>query len=280
MDKSVKTPGMRIGLAIAPETASPLSFVVFRDRLETAMGKAAHLGYDGVELALRDAQELDASRIANARDEYGLEIPVLSTGRVSAEGKVSFTHPDRLVRRRAVETVQGLIRLAGRLGSKVNVGRVRGSIADGETRETAEARFIECMRACADLAGELGVQMLIEPINRYEINFINNIPDALEVLDRLARPNVAVMPDVFHMNIEDANLAASFAQAGPRVGYVHVADSNRHAPGHGHLNFVEIVDSLRHIGYDGYLTAEILPYPDPDTAAADTIAFMRRVTRA
>lgn len=266
---------MRIGLAIAPETASPLAFVVFRDRLETTMEKVSRLGYDGVELALRDSNEIDVVRVRQALIQYGLEIPVISSGRVFAEGKVWFTHPDKLVRRQAVETMKGLVRLAAEFGSKVNVGRVRGFIGESESHEIAEERFLECMRDCADLAGELSVEMLIEPVNRYEINYINSVTDALEVLDKLARPNVTVMPDVFHMNIEDRSITASLKQAGARVGYVHFADSNRHAPGQGHLNFAEIVNVLKEIGYNWYVTAEILPYPDPDTAAANAIGFIR-----
>jgi sugar phosphate isomerase/epimerase len=268
---------MKIGLAIAPETASPLAFVVYRDQLEKIMEKVSRLGYDGVELALRDSSEIDVGRVREALDKYGLEIPVISSGRVFAEGKVWFTHPDKLVRREAVETMKGLVRLAVQLGSKVNVGRVRGFIGDGESREIAEARFIECMRECADLASELNVEMLIEPVNRYETNYINSVSDALTVLDNLAHPNVTVMPDVFHMNIEDASITAILKQAGARVGYVHFADSNRYAPGQGHLDFTEIVSTLNEIGYNWYVTAEILPYPDPDTAAANAIGFIRRI---
>lgn len=269
---------MKIGLAIAPETASPLAFVVYRDRLEKVLEKVARLGYDGVELALRDASEIDAGAFSALLNKYRLEIPVISSGRVFAEDKVWFTHPDPAMRRRAVETIKGLVRLAGQLRAKVNIGRVRGFIADGETREAAESRFIGCLCEVADAAGELNVEMLIEPVNRYEINYINSVADALEVLDKLERSNVKAMPDVFHMNIEDASIPGMLKQAGVCVGYVHFADSNRHAPGQGHLNFREIVGALDEIGYDWYVTAEILPVPDPDTAAKNAITFLRKVT--
>jgi 5-keto-L-gluconate epimerase len=270
---------MKIGLAIAPETASPLAFVVFRDHLEMIMEKVARLGYDGVELALLDADEIKVDVIRKALETYALEVPVVSSGRVFAEGHVWFTHPDKTVRDQAVELMKGLIRLAAQFGAKVNVGRVRGFIAPDESCATAEGRFVECLRECADFAGERQVQMLIEPVNRYETNYINSVPDALAALDQVARPNIAVMPDVFHMNIEDASITGGFRQAGARVGYVHFADSNRRAPGQGHLDFAEIVGVLNDIGYDGYVTAEILPYPDPDTAAANAIEFLRNVIR-
>lgn len=268
---------MKIGLAIAPEEASPSAFVVFRDRLETSMAKAAALGYDGVELALSDAAQAQPQRIRRALDEYGLELPAISTGRVFAERKVWFTHPDRAIREEAVETVTGLAGLAAQFGAMVNVGRARGYVHEGESRETAVERFLECMGECARAAARLGVEIVLEPVNRYETNFINSVPEALEMLARLGMPNVGVMPDVFHMNIEDVSIEGSFRQANDRVRYVHFADSNRLAPGKGHLDFPGIVGALREIGYDGYVTAEILPHPDPDTAAADAIAFLRGV---
>jgi sugar phosphate isomerase/epimerase len=266
---------VKIGLAIAPEEASPSAFVVFRDRLEVSIEKAAKLGYDGIELALLGADEIDSTRIRAALDRYGLELPVISTGRVFADAKVWFTHPDESVRRSAVERVKGLIPVASSFGAKVNVGRVRGHILDDEPKEQAEARFLACMGECADYAADHSVEMLLEPVNRYEINYLNSVPDVLEALDKLGRPNVKVMPDVFHMNIEDASITGSFLRAGNAVGYVHFADSNRRAPGQGHLDFSAIVRTLDQIGYDWYVTAEILPYPDPDRAAAAAIRTLR-----
>lgn len=271
---------MKIGLAIAPEEASPSAFVVFRDRLETSMAKAAALGYDGVELALSDAAQAEPERIRRALANEGLALPAISTGRVFAERGVWFTHPDPAVRREAVETISGLVEVAAGFGAMVNIGRARGYVHEGETREVAVGRFLECMAQCARRAEALGVTMVLEPVNRYETNFVNSVPDALEMMDRLGLPNVLVMPDVFHMNIEDATLEGSFRQAGARVGYVHFADSNRLAPGQGHLDFPAILEVLGEVGYDGWVTAEILPHPDPDAAARAAIDYLRTLIPA
>ena len=168
-----------------------------------------------------------------------------------------------------------LIDLAGQFGAMVNVGRVRGHIYDGETREMAEDRFLTCLAECADHAAALGVDLILEPVNRYEINYVNSVPDALQVLGSLGRSNVKVMPDTFHMNIEDASITGSIRQAGDRIGYVHFADSNRWAPGQGHLDFPSILDALAEISYDDWVTVEILPFPDPARAARLAIAHLR-----
>ncbi len=267
---------MKIGLAIAPENALPTSFVVFRDRLEVSIKKAHDLGYDAIELALADAAQADAGRIRSLLEQYGMDLAAISTGRVFAEAKVWMTHPDDAIRRRAVAIVKGLVGLAAPYKSRVNLGRARGYIHEGETRAVAEGRFLACIRECADYAAPLGVDILLEPVNRYEINFINSVfPDATDLMSAINRPNVKIMPDVFHMNIEDASIHGSFERAGRLVGYVHFADSNRWAPGQGHLDFPAILATLGRIGYDGYVTVEILPYPDPDTAAKQAIAYLR-----
>lgn len=268
---------MKIGLAIAPEDASPSSFVVFRDRLEVSIAKAARLGYDGVELALSDAEQADRGGLEKALSRHGLELPAISTGRVFAERKVWLTHPEAAIRREAVDTLKGLITLASRYGALVNIGRVRGYVHENESQEMAIERFLEGMAECADAADRVGVTLVLEPVNRYETNFVNSVPDAMGLLERLGRPNVKIMPDVFHMNIEDASIEGNLLAAGNLVGYVHLADSNRLAPGQGHLDFHGILAALQQIDYRGYVTAEILPSPDPDTAAAQAIAYLRRL---
>ena len=83
------------------------------------------------------------------------------------------------------------------------------------------------------------------------------------------------MPDVFHMNIEDAHIGEAFIRNKDYVSYVHFADSNRHAPGDGHMPWDEVFDALQTIGYNGWTTIEILPFPDPDTAAKRGVDFIK-----
>jgi len=132
----------------------------------------------------------------------------------------------------------------------------------------------------AAYAAERGVELVVEPINRYETNFLNTVAEALAFLDEVAAPNVGLLFDTFHANIEEPSLAASLRAASPRLRHVHVADSNRWAPGSGHLDFAAIIATLRALGYDGWLSAEILPLPgNAEQAAAQTIAHLRPLVR-
>jgi len=266
---------VKIGLAVAAANALPSAFVVFRDDLCRCVDRCAALGYDGVELALRTASEVDLPELKRRLAATGLEVPCVSSGQVFAADHLYFTHPDPAVRDAAVVRIIEMIRLAGELGAKVNTGRVRGIVHEGESTETAATRYIECIRRCADVAEPLGVDILVEPVNRYEVNFINSCIEGLELVRRCGLRCVKLMPDLFHMNIEDASFRQAFEAGRAEIGYVHVADSNRLAPGWGHMPFDEVFQILADIGYDSYITAEILPRPDPDSAAQQAIRFLR-----
>ncbi|MDP2996890.1 MAG: sugar phosphate isomerase/epimerase family protein [Bryobacterales bacterium] len=266
---------MKIGLAVAAADALPSAFVVLRDDLCRCVDRCAALGYDGVELALRYAGEVDVPEMKRRLAATGLEVPCISSGQVFAADHLYFTHPDPAVRDAAVGRIADMIRLAAEFGAKVNTGRVRGIVREGETVEAAAERYLACIGRCADVAEPLGVELLVEPVNRYEVNFINDCAEGLEIVKRAGRRCVKLMPDLFHMNIEDASFRQAFEAARDYIGYVHVADSNRLAPGWGHLPFDEIFQILSDIRYDGYITAEILPKPAPDAAAAQAIRFLR-----
>jgi sugar phosphate isomerase/epimerase len=265
---------MKIGIAVAGREALPSAFVVFRDELCRCVDRAAKLGYDGVELALLRAEEVDIPRMKERLSATGLEIPCISSGQVFAADRLYFTHPDAAVREAAVTRIIGMIYLAGEFGARVNTGRVRGLVHEGESTETAKERYMACLHRCADVAERVGIELIVEPVNRYEVNFINSCAEGLDIVKAAGRQCIKLMPDLFHMNIEDVSFRQIFESAREYISYVHVADSNRLAPGWGHLPFDEIFQILSDIGYDGYLTAEILPKPEPDQAAAQAASYL------
>ena len=128
----------------------------------------------------------------------------------------------------------------------------------------------------ADYAKERKVKIVVEAINRYEVDTLNTLEETLEFLELLKRDNVGILADTFHMNIEEPVMEESLKKVGKKLFHVHIADSNRWAPGRGHIDFGSIIETLREIGYDGYLSAEILPLPDPDTSAKETMEYMRQ----
>ena len=119
---------------------------------------------------------------------------------------------------------------------------------------------------------------MLELLNRYESDIVNNTNEALALFREVGHSHLGLLLDTFHANIEEASVAECIRQgmAADRLWHLHLGDSNRLAPGQGHMDFARFVVTLQGLNYEGYLSAELLPWPDPDAAAAATITDMRQ----
>ncbi|MBC7892112.1 MAG: sugar phosphate isomerase/epimerase [Sphingobacteriaceae bacterium] len=263
---------MKLSIAIADTHALPSAFVVYRG-FEACIPKAARLGFQGVELALKRADELDVRRLTDLLAENDLEVSCISTGQVYADGGLTLTHENPQTRRDVVAIFREFIDLAEGFGNLVNIGRVRGPL-DGRSKAQVSDLFAEVARELCTYAQTKDVTLILEPVNRYETDFINSVEEGVHLMRLVDCPNLMLMPDVFHMNIEDRTIGPELARHIEYVKYIHVADSNRLAPGQGHLDFPALFTDLFEAGYDGWLSAEILPQPSPDVAARQTAEFL------
>ncbi len=264
---------MKLSVAISGKDAMPSTFVVWRG-FEESIRKASEYGYHGVELALKTAEEIEPAALSQWLGRHGMEVSCISTGQVYAALDLYFTHPDKEIREKVIGVFTGLIELAADFGGLVNIGRARGFIGKGQTPGEAEALFADTADRICGIAGKKGVSLVLEPVNRYEINFINNLDEGRQLLARLNFSNLGLMPDVFHMNIEDDRLGDSLARNASKIRYIHLADSNRLAPGSGHIDFREVFEGLKAAEFDGWAAIEILPVPDPDTAARSAAEYI------
>ena len=139
------------------------------------------------------------------------------------------------------------------------------------------AWLVAALQECCTVAADAGVRIALEPINRYETTLINNIGQGLALVEAVGAPNMGLLADTFHMNIEDPSIEDSIRAAGDRIFHFHVADSNRWHPGAGHLDFASILEALFATGYTGFVCGEFLPIPDAETAARRGIAHLRKL---
>jgi 5-keto-L-gluconate epimerase len=237
----------------------------------------AGIGFDGVEIAIRDPAHVDVEAIAAAVERSGMAVPAVGTGQAYVEEGLCLTASEEAVRVRAAARLLAQVSVARRLGALLIVGLIHGPIPPETGRSLAEERLLEGLGTVARAARTAGVRIVVEPINRYESNWLNTVEEVLDLLDRLGEENVGLLPDTFHMNIEETNVPAALRLGGPRVWHVHLADSNRRAPGWGHLDFAPAVRALREMGYGGFLSAEILPVPGVLDAAWQTVGTLRRL---
>ena len=193
--------------------------------------------------------------------------------------KLTLTHPDATVRHRARDFIRSIVDAAGALGAPAIIGSMQGRWGDGVSHDDALSHLEDALNDLEDAAVSQGVPLLFEPLNRYETNLFTGVEQAAGFVRAMQLSNTKVLADLFHMNIEEADLAAALRAAGPLVGHVHLADSNRRPLGLGHTDTAPVVAALRDIGYDGYASAECLPYPDSDAAARQTIKSFRKLFR-
>jgi len=265
---------MKLAYAIS---ASPTRFAAVAQgwRLPEAIRYLGGLGYAGVELAIRDPGRVDVEEIAACAREAGVVIPAIGTGQAFLEEGLALSSSDETVRARAVARLEAQIAPAHRLGALLIVGLIHGPIPPDADRERAMEWLLAGLARVSLRARASGVRIVIEPVNRYESNWLNTVGEVMDLIRRLGVDNVGVLPDTFHMNIEERDSGDAIEEARPRLWHVHVADSNRRAPGAGHIEFGSIVARLGAMGYRESVSAEILPLPSFEAAAAQTIETMR-----
>lgn len=231
----------------------------------------AGLGYDGVDLFIKDPVSEESQKTIELLKEYELGIGVIMPAALAGEG---FTLGDtrREIRRECIRRVGEIIELAGEIGGMVSLGLVRGRRCMGESMEDFYARFTESCEELLKISEPAKVSLLIEPINRYEINTINSSEEGLAYIQKSGLP-LYLMLDTFHMNIEDVSMEAAFQKALPLTKHIHFLDSNRLAPSMGHLDMAGYYELIEETGYAGYLCLEALPKPDFHTCASRGAAF-------
>ncbi|MCJ7736481.1 MAG: sugar phosphate isomerase/epimerase [Anaerolineae bacterium] len=266
---------MKTGLVVCGPDVSYGPLALLSGSFEEKVARAAALGYHGVELMVRDPAGLDWDKIKHTLDDAGLEVPQVVTGELYGADGLCLVTADKELHRRALSRTKAVVDLAAYLGAIVNIGRLRGQLSYLGDVQDPWGIAVERLDQVVGYAEECGVRIAIEPINRYETDFVHSAEDGLRLIGDIGRENVGLMLDLFHMNIEDASIEKGLRQAGDRLWHVHIADSNRLHPGAGHTDFSSVFATLRDMAYQGYVSAEILPLPDPDTAARRTIDYLR-----
>ena len=267
---------MKLSIVLSTQPAQ-FQAATFKGDLETNLAQIASLGYDGVELAIRDPKLIDLEHLDGLVRRHGLSVPAIGTGQAWGEEGLSFTDPDPEVRHAAIERIKSHIPVAAHFGAVIIIGLVRGIVKPGVDHAQAMDWLVEALRECSAAARPHNIRLALEPINRYETTLINNAAEGLDLIERVGADNFGLLLDTFHMNIEEADIEASIRACGERIFHFHVADSNRWYPGAGHLNFASLLKTLYATGYEGWISGEFLPQPDAKVAAREGIAHLHRL---
>jgi sugar phosphate isomerase/epimerase len=185
--------------------------------------------------------------------------------------------PEAAKRQQAQDFIRSIIDFAGEFGAPAIIGSMQGRSGDGVDHPTAIARLSEALQVLGEHASQYQVPLIYEPLNRYETNLCNSVESGVRLLKSLSTTNVKLLADLFHMNIEEADLPAAIRLGAGCIGHLHFVDSNRRPAGLGHIQFPPIVLALRDIDYHGYASAEAFPYPDSNAAASQTIKMFKQI---
>ena len=268
---------MKKGLSVAT-FATDFGPVVYSGANEAEwdamFARVARAGYDGVDMFTDEKTEEEYRVIRSLLRRHGLGVGMVVCICLKDQG-VNFASRDEQVRLRSVEIYRAQIRKAALFAPcAMPIGFIRGPLEAGDSEEEYLTRLAKSMRELAKTAKPLGIKLCIEPINRYEANTLPTVVSVTRFIRQYGLEDMYILADLFHMNIEEGDMAEALRQAGPLVGHMHVPDSNRAAPGWGHIDYPPILAALRQIGYDGYLSSEAMPFGDSDGCALQGARFL------
>lgn len=267
---------MRVSyMAATPDVRLHESVTALQADPESCFRMVANAGYDGIELMTRNPDRDCAESLERLMKTYRLAVPMLCTGEVYGQDRLSFMDPDVSVREAAVKRIEGIIDLAERIGAQVNVGRVRGRFYPDISRETSLSWMYRGLDLVCRHAGAGNVTVALEPIEYLDCNTVNTVQEAVEVIRRVGHPCFKLMVDLFQMQLEERSFSEGFRAAAPFLSHVHVCDSNRCAPGRGNFDFGEILGALKNAGYRGFVSLEVLQVPDAKEALERSIEVLR-----
>ena len=268
---------MRFCIAISEEVLGDSNPVPFQGGLENAIIKASRMGFDSVELHIRNPVSFDAAALKKTAYEYGISVSAIGTGLEYALCGLSLTAPDESIREKMRQRYKEHIDFASHFGAVVFVGLNRGKAPSRDKCGEYLDRLADELAPIAEYASKKGVVLGLEPIAFYMTNLLNTVAETVEFLKRPGMESVQLLIDTHHMFIEEKSIEEALYLCKDKIAHIHIADGNRKYPTAGGMDFSGFVKILKDTGYSGAVSLEILPVPDADTAAQKGLAWMREV---
>lgn len=256
--------------------------------------KATLMGFDLLEIPIENENDIDYSKVKEAFNRENLKVSISTV----MSAKRDLSHEDLERQREGISYLNHCIDAAEKVGSKTVVGPLYAAVGR-LWQTTAEQRQRELDRCAANLrivakrAEDKGIMLAIEPLNRFESSFINITEQAIELMDLVGSPNLKIMMDTFHANIEETDIAKAIDLAGKNLIHIHANENDRGTPGNGHVPWREIATSLRKYDFQGALVIETFSTivkemaksaaiwrslaPSPDALAEEGLKYLRRV---
>lgn len=243
------------------------SLVYYSEDISKSIDRVARFGYDAIEV-IGEPVELDSKRIKKLADDAGIAVSSVCS-LYTPDRDLSHSDPD--IRKEAIQYVKDVASFAAEMEAPTIIVHpcANGRTERLATEEDEQKWAVESIRESGEYAEPLGVNLSLECWNRYETIFLNRLEQAASLWQATGLSNGGIQGDTFHMCVEEESIEGAFREHGTLLQHVHLADSNRAAPGAAHIDFAPILRVLEEVGYDGYLSFELLP------ASADPFAVLQ-----
>jgi len=252
------------------------------ERILDKLTNAAKFGFDAVSLPGRFLNDyLDELRRCLADSP----LPLVS---MSLGFSGSLLSPHEKEREQCRDSFLKLFDICAELGvACVNVppvliednpDRITDPGPHASVEQAQDALLIEQLPALGDQAKKRGLMFLLEPVNRYESEYLNTVPHAAKLCETLNHDHIGLTCDFFHMQLEELSIPQSLSKAGRWIKHVHVAENTRVEPGPGSLNFTPGFQTLKEMGYSGYIELECRRLSGPaEKVLPKSVAYLRRL---
>lgn len=237
----------------------------------------SEMGFDGIELAIKEPEKVNKAEVKEHLKRYNLELVAIGTGQLYHDLGLSLIDDNEDIRIKTVNLIKRHIELAADHGAKVIIGLIRGRLARQASKQIAYEFFKQNLVSLDGYARATGVDLMIEPLNRYETDYLNSIEEVVTFINNCGLKQTGILLDTFHMNIEEPDWNKSIQMAKGNLRHIHIADSNRCYPGCGHIDFSNMVKLFNAIGYEGFYSGEMQPVPDLKTAIRRYYNYMRKL---
>ena len=200
-------------------------------------------GFDGIEVPMFSLPDFCASDIRRGAEQNALECTACS---VIPRG-LSIGSDDSSVRQKARVHIEDCIKLAADAGAKILAGPLYTPVGflPGRRRTADEWKWaVECYQSLGPVLERYSVTIAIEPLNRFETYFLNTAADAAALCDQIDHPNVGILFDTFHANIEEKSIGQAYRTVGRHLKHVHTCENDRGTPGSGHVEWNGCVPRL------------------------------------
>ena len=239
------------------------------DELMPVCEQLKAMGFEGVELPMFNL-DLDYAGLGKRLDDMGLRRTAV-TIRNEQDNPIS---PQAAVRAKGVELSKKTLDCCAAAGVETLVGPFHSAIGlfSGSGRTNDEWKWgVDSMRQTAEYAGQVGVKLGVEALNRFECYFLNCHADSAAFVREVDHPACGMMYDTFHSNMEEKSVQAAVRAGGDKLFHIHISENDRSTPGAGGVNWKANFDAIASCGYDGWLVIEAFGLALPEIAAATKI---------